>query len=587
MSDEWPEGKEIPLDSAVAEEDQEAAEREAIAASLRARPKPTQPREINVEEADFWENQYFPSGSAVTFTKVAGGEEKGLVAVLAKDVRISGTGVEFRAKFLGCEVPEERDSTSRSMKGGKRKFHLCRLKDGTCPRESEDMLHLQKLTWYPPGDFKAPWLNASARRAIQDGYKSFLADEEEERKKVAEPVEVGAASTVEQRLSALKARAGPRVSWADPLASTPSRGGGTHLQPPPAATLQSSWRFAAGFGGYGNPWSRSFRGKPDRRSFTMVNRRPPPRVLLAGRSQAERRRLRAGIRLRDYTISEKTRARYSSAVAKLLPFLECQPDLTQIDQVISEWIELEWVRGTPLCHIADALSGMHHFWPELKGRLREAWRLFKSWRRIETPTRAPPITAIIVRAFIGRAVLNNQLAFATLVAIGFHGLLRTGELLALQFRDLELNRTCGIISLRATKSGQRTNTLEAVAIRDPLTLQLLDTLCAVAGTSPGNPLWPHSGQAFRETFRKYCQFFRLCHLLFKPYSLRRGGATHLLQAGVPMEAILLKGRWKSVQVARLYLQDALALLPSLRIPPSDQPRLVQFSSQTPSTAFQP
>eukprot|EP00438_Fugacium_kawagutii_P002591 Skav214080 [mRNA] locus=scaffold2927:68069:70095:- [translate_table: standard] len=272
----------------------------------------------------------------------------------------------------------------------------------------------------------------------------------------------------------------------------------------------------------------------------MVTRKPPPRVLLAGRSVAERRRLRRGIRLRDYTITEKTRARYSAAVAKLLPFLEAQPDLSELDQIISDWIELEWVRGSPLCHIADALSGLHHFWPELRGRLREAWRLFKSWRRIETPSRAPPITVDIVRAFIGRAVLSDQLAFASLVAVGFHGLLRTGELLTLQFRDLELNSECGILSLRATKSGQRTNTLEAVALRDSLTLQLLETLRMVAGTEPCSPLWPHSPQAFRETFRKYCQFFRISHLLFKPYSLRRGGATFLLQQGVPMEAILLK-----------------------------------------------
>lgn len=319
----------------------------------------------------------------------------------------------------------------------------------------------------------------------------------------------------------------------------------------------------------------------------MVNRQVPPRVLLAGKSQAERRRLRAGIRLRDYTITEKTRARYSAAVSKLLPFLEAQPELSQLDSVISEWIELEWVRGTPLCHIADALSGLHHFWPEIKGKLREAWRLFKSWRRIEQPSRAPPITAVLVRAFVGKAVLSNQLAFATLLALGFHGLLRTGELLNLQFRDLEINPTCGIISLRATKSGQRTSTLEAVAVRDSLTLQLLAALQVTVASAPGNKLWPHSGQAFRNLFRQYCSFFRVAHLLFKPYSLRRGGATYLLQEGVPMEAILIRGRWKSVQVARLYLQDALALLPSLRIPPCDQPRLVQFSAQTPCTAFQP
>lgn len=152
----------------------------------------------------------------------------------------------------------------------------------------------------------------------------------------------------------------------------------------------------------------------------------------------------------------------------------------------------------------------------------------------------------------------------------------------MEFRDLEINLTCGILSLRNTKSGQRTGTLEAVAVRDSLTLQLLQTLIAVQQHSPHQKLWPHSGQAFRESFRKFCSFFKL-----DQYSLRRGGATWLLHAGVPMDAIMIKGRWRSLQVGRLYLTDALALLPSLRLPDSDQPRLLRFARQTPATAFQP
>ena len=35
-----------------------------------------------------------------------------------------------------------------------------------------------------------------------------------------------------------------------------------------------------------------------------------------------------------------------------------------------------------------------------------------------------------------------------------------------------------------------------------------------------------------------------------------------------MDTILLSGRWKSLAVARLYLQDGLAMLPTLRVPPS-------------------
>lgn len=317
----------------------------------------------------------------------------------------------------------------------------------------------------------------------------------------------------------------------------------------------------------------------------MVN--SVPRVILAGRTQQARRRNRAGIQLKDFTITEQTRQRYRFAVNRLLPFLEGQSDLTALDETISEWIEMEWVRGTPLSYIADALSGLHHYWPQLRGSLKQCWRLFKSWRRIEAPSRAPPLTALLARAFVAKAVGTGQLAVATLVALGFHGLMRTGELLALTFGCIEMNADCAIISLPTSKSGLRTGSREAIAVRDPLTLDLLGTLALISASAPGNRLWPHTAQRFRAAFKGLCQAFRVAHLNFKPYSLRRGGATYLLQEGMALEAILIRGRWKSISVARLYLEDGLSLIPSLRLPPVDLARVRTWANETPSTAFRP
>lgn len=314
---------------------------------------------------------------------------------------------------------------------------------------------------------------------------------------------------------------------------------------------------------------------------------PLPRVLLAGRARRQRLRNRAGIRLRDFSFAAKTRARSEAAVARLLPFMEAQPNLCDLDGLLCDWMEQQWARGELLGHIADALSGLHHFWPEMKGRLREAWRLFKNWRRIEVPSRAPPITAVLVRAFVTKAFDDHNLALSTLIAIGFHCLLRTGELLALQFADIEASDQCAIISLKASKSGLRAGAMEAVAVRDPLTLQLIQTLIATRKPSPGHKVWPYSGQFFRDGFRKLCSHFHVCHLAFKPYSLRRGGATFLLQEGAPLEAIVLRGRWKSVAVASLYLQDALALIPSLCVPAIDFDRVLFAANQTNPTAFRP
>lgn len=128
------------------------------------------------------------------------------------------------------------------------------------------------------------------------------------------------------------------------------------------------------------------------------------------------------------------------------------------------------------------------------------------------------------------------------MAIGFHCLLRTGELLGLQFKNFEFNSRCGVVSLMSSKSGLRTGSEEAVAIRDRLVLQILGTLFSTTLFHRGQKLWPYSGQAFRDLFASYMRAFRICHLGMKPYSLRRGGATFLLQEGMALESILIRGR---------------------------------------------
>ena len=312
-----------------------------------------------------------------------------------------------------------------------------------------------------------------------------------------------------------------------------------------------------------------------------------PRVLLAGRSRADRQRKRAGIRLRDYTITDTTKRRYESAVSQILPYLESQENLVDLDGILSDWIEFQWVRGEPLTLIADALSGLHFFWPEIRGHLRQAWRLFKSWRRVETPARAPPLTRDLACAFVAKLVDAGRLSLATLIALGFHGLLRTGELLKLRFGDIEWNQECGVVTLHQSKSGLRTGAQEAIAVRDSLVLQLLDTLVSVQQPSAGELLWPHSGGAFRREFKQLTEYFKVEHLKFKPYSLRRGGATFLLQAGVALETILVRGRWRSLGVARLYLEDGLAQLPNLRVCPHDRKIIQSWLRKTPPTAFRP
>ena len=88
--------------------------------------------------------------------------------------------------------------------------------------------------------------------------------------------------------------------------------------------------------------------------------------LLAKRTQAERRKQRKNILLVDAAISERTQERYYIAVRRLLPVLEKVRCNQQLDDMVADWVEAQWVAGETLHVVSDALCGLHHFEPYTK-----------------------------------------------------------------------------------------------------------------------------------------------------------------------------------------------------------------------------
>ena len=279
-----------------------------------------------------------------------------------------------------------------------------------------------------------------------------------------------------------------------------------------------------------------------------------------------RRKARKNLRLVDLGVSPKTQQRYYVAVRQLFPIIEDATTFEHMDDLVSEWVEDRFSSGEPLNTIADGLSGLHYFIPASKKKLPLSWKLFSVWRKYEIPSRAPPITADLVIAFAGRCLANLEFSLATLLLLGFHCCLRTGELLTLAADDLLVNESAGIVHLRASKGGLRHNVKESVTIECPMvrqvTMQMVD-IQRETGMS-AVPLWPHSGQAFRNAFQKLCGEFDVLALNFRGYSLRRGGATAFFQATGSMERTLVRGRWASSSVARIYICDALSQIPKLK-----------------------
>ena len=290
--------------------------------------------------------------------------------------------------------------------------------------------------------------------------------------------------------------------------------------------------------------------------------------VFAGRfSRAERCRRRAHVDLEDAALSEKTKTRYYLALRKLLPYVEKSQHVADLDIWICKWIRSCWRHGEPLLTIGDGLSALHFYQPWTRRQIPHSWKLFSVWRRVEIPARAPPLTQRLVRSLAAYEMARNNLEMATCLLLGFHCLLRTGELLQLTCQDFMLGPTSGICALRFTKSGRRNAAQEAISITDLLTLEVLRQLLIFRKDTASDalPIWSASGSCFRLRFRTLMTLFSLQEHNFKPYSLRRGGATHVFQTSKSMEVALERGRWNCSRTAKIYISDALSYIPTIRM----------------------
>ena len=138
----------------------------------------------------------------------------------------------------------------------------------------------------------------------------------------------------------------------------------------------------------------------------------------------------------DAAVSDTTRGRYFVALQRLLPLLENIHSEHGLDDAVCSFIAVSWKKGLPLYLVGDALSGLHRQEAWTKKKIPRSWRLFSTWRRLEVPARAPPLTLPIVRALAHLSLFHDDLIFATLLLLGFFGLLRTGELLKVRPCDL-------------------------------------------------------------------------------------------------------------------------------------------------------
>ena len=305
-----------------------------------------------------------------------------------------------------------------------------------------------------------------------------------------------------------------------------------------------------------------------------------PKRHLEAATAEERGKIRRRLgTLRQLTVQPSTRKRYDKALQGFFSFLTAEgldlpKDKRQLDPIVCDYLETLWFEGKGRAQACDTLAALQDSQPGLRNNLPGAWRLLRTWQANEIPSRAPPLPEHIVLAMAGWSLFHGWVSFALSLLIGFYSMLRTGEILGLassRFQCTE-GQLQALISLGLTKGGKRHGAAESVVLGLEPVVRFLRTWKKVASAS--TRLTPAPAK-WRALFNSCLAGLGIEHLGFRPYSLRRGGATYWFQKHHNLDRILLQGRWHTQKSARIYLNEGLSVLAQMNVPKND-PKLKPF-----------
>ena len=292
--------------------------------------------------------------------------------------------------------------------------------------------------------------------------------------------------------------------------------------------------------------------------------------VVEGRSKKERIAVRKTLgSLKSLTVQPATKKRYQDALQNFYRYLARESlslpkKRDHMDSLVSDYLE-HWSDGASRAEASNFLAGLQDFDPKLKHALPGSWRLMKTWSVNELPNRAPPLSEKVLHAMVGWARFHEHHSFALSLLVAFYALLRTGELLALQARHVQMNSPTSpaVLSLGLTKGGKRQGAAESATLGEISVLKALWHWKQHVSPHTFLTLKPLH---WRKLFNQCLEGLQIQSWEFRPYSLRRGGATFFFQKQGSLDRILLLGRWTAARTARIYINSGLAMLADIQIP---------------------
>ena len=134
-----------------------------------------------------------------------------------------------------------------------------------------------------------------------------------------------------------------------------------------------------------------------------------------------------------------------------------------------------------------------------------------------------------------------------------------------------------MVVLPRSKVLSRTGARESIVVSDSLLVRVGNHV--FRSLAPGALLLPFAYPRFLRLSGSTLDSAGVLPGSWSFHSLRRGGATHLFSSTSSFDRVTQMGRWSQVRTARLYVNEALALVSSIRALPSHLRRLAHFSAR--------
>ena len=197
---------------------------------------------------------------------------------------------------------------------------------------------------------------------------------------------------------------------------------------------------------------------------------------------------------------------------------------------------------------------MQKIWPRL--RSKTAWRVFDIRGQYQPAKQAPAATPEFLQSLMAMALFLGKPQVACVMVFCYAGLLRVREALSLRCKDVIAQAEAVTLCLGQTKRGIE----QKVVMRNGSVVHFtLEFLSRFAG-SPDDFVFCVSYSSFLRWVKKLSFLLGGDGMVISTHSFRRSGASELSRMGMPLQDILLYGRWSTERAALEYIrQGAVAV----------------------------